>query len=212
MANVNVTPKYDKRDLTELVFYEKNAKKHPPEQIIQLADIIREVGFKVPVVIDKNNVIVSGHGRVQAAKQLGLKEIPVIVADDLTPTQVKAYRLADNKIAESGVNKSMIIDELEELKMEGFDISLTGYDEGMLETPEGEKPEEEFGLELLEEQNYVVLVFNNTIDWMSAKEALGLKTVAQSYQSKKNVADGALRKGTGRVIDGAAIIRKLTQL
>ena len=212
MANVNVTPKYDKRDLTELVFYEKNAKKHPPEQIIQLADIIREVGFKVPVVIDKNNVIVSGHGRVQAAKQLGLKEIPVIVADDLTPTQVKAYRLADNKIAESGVNKSMIIDELEELKMEGFDISLTGYDEGMLETPEGEKPEEEFGLELLEEQNYVVLVFNNTIDWMSAKEALGLKTVAQSYQRKKNVADGALRKGTGRVIDGAAIIRKLTQL
>lgn len=65
-----------------------------------VAASIKEFGFKVPIVVDKNNVIVSGHTRLKAAQKLGLEEVPVIVADDLTPEQIKAFRLADNKVSE----------------------------------------------------------------------------------------------------------------
>lgn len=96
--------------------YEKNAKKHPKEQVEYIANSITEFGFKIPIIIDSNNVIVAGHGRLLAAKKLGLKEVPCIIADDLTPEQIKAFRLADNKVAESDWDNDLLGEELLDLK------------------------------------------------------------------------------------------------
>lgn len=85
--------------LDKLTPYAKNARKND-EAVEGVAESIREFGFKVPIVIDSAGTIIAGHTRYKAAKVLGLTEVPCIVADDLTPEQVKAFRLADNKVAE----------------------------------------------------------------------------------------------------------------
>jgi site-specific DNA-methyltransferase (adenine-specific) len=83
----------------DLIPYENNPRNND-EAVEYVANSIREFGFKVPIVVDKDNVIVAGHTRLKAAQLLGLEEVPVVVADDLTPEQVKAFRLADNKTGE----------------------------------------------------------------------------------------------------------------
>src|SRR3990167_2454248 len=92
--------KTEKRKVAELKPYPKNAKKHPKKQIEQIAASIKEFGFNQPVVIDKQNIIIVGHGRYEAAKLLKLEEVPTIMVD-LTDEQARAYRLADNKLNES---------------------------------------------------------------------------------------------------------------
>ena len=87
--------------LSEIKSYERNAKKHPPEQVERIAKSLQEFGWKQPLVIDRNNVIVTGHGRYLAAKSIGEKTVPCIRADDLTDEQIQAYRLIDNKVSES---------------------------------------------------------------------------------------------------------------
>ncbi|MBQ3349187.1 MAG: ParB N-terminal domain-containing protein [Thermoguttaceae bacterium] len=84
---------------TELVPYENNPRKND-NAVDAVAESIRQFGFKVPIVIDKDNIVVAGHTRLKAAEKLGLKTVPVIRADDLTDEQVQAFRLADNKTAE----------------------------------------------------------------------------------------------------------------
>lgn len=132
--------------ISQLRPYDRNAKQHPPKQIKLLAEIIERFGFNVPIIVDQEGTIVAGHGRLEAAKKLGYqtvkvgvarakkgeKFIPAIYADDLTPDEVKAYRLADNKIAESGWDKNLIIEELNALQLAGFDLKLTGFDADIL--------------------------------------------------------------------------------
>lgn len=108
--------------------YDKNAKKHPAKQIKQVAASIKEFGFNQPIVIDKDNVIIAGHGRYEAAKLLGLKEVPCIVAD-LTAEQAKAYMLADNKLNESEWDMELVYEELKDLPP--MLIDLTGFNEGL---------------------------------------------------------------------------------
>lgn len=121
------------KNIDEIRAYEKNPRKND-EAVKYVANSIKEFGFKVPVVIDSDGVIVAGHTRVKAARELGITDIPCIVADDLTPEQVKAFRLADNKTAEmAGWDFTLLQDELAELadfnmvdygftKQEDFDI------------------------------------------------------------------------------------------
>lgn len=85
--------------LEELIPYENNPRKND-EAVQKVAESIKEFGFKVPIIVDKDNVIVAGHTRLKAARELGLETVPVIKADDLTEEQVRAFRLADNKTAE----------------------------------------------------------------------------------------------------------------
>ncbi len=117
----------------ELKPYEKNAKKHPIDQIAHIANSIKEFGFRQPVVIDRDNVIVIGHGRVLAAKKLGLDEVPVVRADDLSPEQIKALRLADNKTNESEWDFDLLGIELDNIC--DIDMSRFGF-EIEPETPE----------------------------------------------------------------------------
>ena len=113
--------------------YTKNAKKHPAKQIKQIADSISAFGWGQPVVVDKNGVLIVGHGRYEAAKLLGLEEIPAIEVD-LTEEQAKAYRLADNKLNESEWDMDLVIQDLKELSENMVD--LTGFDKDLLITPD----------------------------------------------------------------------------
>ena len=114
------------RDTADLIPYPKNPRKND-RAVDKVASSIREFGFKVPVVIDKDGVIVAGHTRVKAAKQLGIKEIPCIVADDLTEEQIKAFRLADNKTAEfADWDFEILAEELADIN--DIDMSEFGFD------------------------------------------------------------------------------------
>lgn len=132
---------------TDIKPYERNAKKHPQQQVEQIANSIREFKFRQPLVIDKNNVVVIGHGRLLAAKELGLEQVPCIRADDLTPQQIQALRLADNKTNESEWDDVFLEAELLQIgdyfNMEsfGFDpISAIADDDGDAEIIEDEVP------------------------------------------------------------------------
>ena len=109
--------------ITEIHAYENNPRKIPEKAIEAVTASIKNFGFKIPVIIDKNNVIVCGHTRVKAAEKLGLKEVPCIVADDLTPEQIRAFRLVDNKTSElTGWDFEMLDSELE-----GLDIDMSQF-------------------------------------------------------------------------------------
>lgn len=112
----------------KVIPYKNNAKKHPDDQIEELARQINEFGFSQPIVVDKNMVIIAGHGRHIAAKSLTLKEVPVIVADHLTADQTKAMRIADNKVASTKYDRDALRFELGSLERIDFDFTLTGIE------------------------------------------------------------------------------------
>lgn len=112
----------------DLVPYSKNAKKHPSEQVKRIAKSIKEFGFRQPIVIDKDNVVIIGHGRLLASKRLKLDTIPVVRVDNLTEEQVKALRLADNKVGESDWSEDLLNLELSDLKEFDIDMSSFGFD------------------------------------------------------------------------------------
>lgn len=116
--------------VTDIIVYNKNVKEHGDEQVRQIANSIKEFGFTNPILIDEKNEIVAGHGRYAAAKLLGLETVPVIQISHLSDKQKRAYRIADNKIAEkSGWNTDLLKMELSELEtICDFDIQLTGFD------------------------------------------------------------------------------------
>lgn len=94
----------------------------------KVMESIKEFGFKVPIVIDSNNVIITGHTRYRASQELNLKEVPCIIADDLTPEKIKAFRLADNKVSEfSQWDFNALALEIEELKADDIDMEIFGF-------------------------------------------------------------------------------------
>ena len=120
--------KYGQIAIKALTPYERNARTHSEAQVEKIANSIREFGFLNPVLIDSKNMIIAGHGRVLAAKKLGYKEVPCLRVEDLTETQIRAYILADNKLAEeAGWDEEILRTELQGLKDEGFDITLAGF-------------------------------------------------------------------------------------
>lgn len=124
--------------LERLIGYARNAKTHPPEQVARIAASIREFGWTIPVLVDEAGTLIAGHGRVLAARQLGLSDIPTMVARGWTDAQVKAYRLADNKLTESAWDNDLLALELRELSEMEFDVSLTGFDEAEVSALSGD--------------------------------------------------------------------------
>ena len=116
--------------IDKLIPYASNSRTHSDEQVAQIAASIKEFGFNNPVLLDKDNGIIAGHGRVLAARKLGLKEVPTIELSHLTDNQRKAYVIADNKLAlNAGWDMEMLTLEMGDLKDEGFDLSLIGFDD-----------------------------------------------------------------------------------
>lgn len=116
-------------NIEELIPYVNNPRDNE-NAVDAVASSIKNFGFKSPIIVDGQNEIINGHTRWKAAKKLGLKEVPVVIADDLSPEKVKAYRLADNKTSElSEWNDELLAIELEELENLDFDMSGFGFDE-----------------------------------------------------------------------------------
>lgn len=140
------TTKFCRVAISDLIPYINNAKIHTEDQVTRIASSIREFGFLNPVLIDANKNVIAGHGRIMAAKKLGLEEVPCVYVEGLTDAQRKAYILADNRLAEmADWDMDLVKGELEELQELGFDIELTGFDlelDEETETVEDELPEE----------------------------------------------------------------------
>ena len=116
--------------ITKLVPYVNNARTHSPEQIAKLRASLREFGFINPVIIDRDFNVIAGHGRILAAKEEGIKEVPCVFADHLTEAQKKAYIIADNRMAmDAGWDEELLRVEIESLQGMDFDPLLTGFDE-----------------------------------------------------------------------------------
>lgn len=196
------------RCIDDLEEYELNAKVHDKAQVERIANSIREFGFVQPAVIDKNNVIVIGHGRIAALRELGYKDVPCVCVDELTDDQVKALRLADNKTNESDWNEDLLAVDLSGITLDmaqfGFDSFISLADE-----EDEEKPEIEFAEVLEENHNYIVLYFDNSVDWLQASTLFDIKTVKE-YSTRK---DGKMPKtpktGIGRVLNGANALNKI---
>jgi ParB-like chromosome segregation protein Spo0J len=147
----------DPRSLTP---YATNSKKHPKEQIDKIAKQIHAVGFTQPVIVDADHTIVVGHGRTLAAIELGLETIPCIVRSDLSQDQIKALRIADNKVAESEWDFDNLKFDLGSLARIEFDLSLTGFDDTEIQRmlaetmPIEEKQEEEAASKLMLEVTF----------------------------------------------------------
>ena len=133
--------------VSDLIPYEKNAKKHDDRQITEIANSFKRFGITQPLVIDKDKVVVIGHGRLMAAKRLGLEKIPCIRAEDLSQKEIKALRLADNKLNESPWDFSLLNQELidlDEFQMTDFGFeNLQEFNEEALSEMFEDAPEKE---------------------------------------------------------------------
>ena len=124
----NPADKVEKRTVSSLIPFAKNSRTHSDEQVAQIAASIKEWGWTVPVLIDTDSNVIAGHGRLMAARKLGMEEVPVMVADGWTENQKRAYVIADNKLAiNAGWDNELLSLELNDLKDIGFDIELTGF-------------------------------------------------------------------------------------
>lgn len=143
MSSNTKFPEYKTVSTDSLIPYARNSRTHSEEQVTKIAASIKEFGFLNPVIVDGGSGIIAGHGRVMAAKKLGLAELPVIEARHLTDAQRRAYVIADNRLAlDAGWDEEMLRVEFAELADMGFDLELTGFslDEiGALDFDEGDE-------------------------------------------------------------------------
>lgn len=163
-------------NMDKVIPYANNPRNNS-KSIDKVASSIKEFGFKQPLVLDKDNVIVVGHTRFEAAKKLGYIEVPCIIADDLTDSQIKAYRLADNKVAESSEwNLDKLELELEELK----DIGENMEEYGFLKLQEESEEYIEDQEETIKEKFELLIECENEIDLQEKYEKLS----KEGYQCK----------------------------
>lgn len=198
-------------DINSIRPYEKNAKRHPKKQIEQIKKSIERFGMDDPIGIWKDE-IVEGHGRLIACKELGYEEVPIIRLDHLTDEERKAYTLAHNKLTmNSDFNIDILNEELEnilEINMEDF-----GFDNILDDIEEEIEPEIEFSEILGEEHNYIVLYFDNDVDWLQAESLFDIKPVKNlSTRKDGEISKGMESKGIGRVLKGRDAINKIMEM
>ena len=141
--------------IDEIIPYENNPRKND-NAVDKVAESIKEFGFKVPIIIDKKNIIIAGHTRYKAAKKLDIKKVPVITAEDLTEEQVKAFRIMDNKASEFATwDYEALLEEMENLKLEDYNLELTGFDfneiEGIMDKYNPKEVEEDSNFNIEEQ-------------------------------------------------------------
>jgi ParB-like chromosome segregation protein Spo0J len=192
----------------------ENPNTHPRNQIEILAKLIEKIGWRLPITVSNlSGFIIRGHGRLSAARLLKMKTVPVNFQDYANREEEITDLVADNTLPElAAMDESYLADLVKEIEESKIDVELLGLSDKKLdkllseisgETPQG-KPEVEFSQELHESSNYIVLVFDNDIDWLQAQTLFDLKTV-KALDSKK----GFEKKGIGRVLNGPAAIEKI---
>ena len=210
---------YDKIvPVAELKPNPKNPNRHPGDQVELLSRVIEAQGWRQPVKVSNlSGLIVSGHGRYEAALLLGCP-VPVDFQDYPSEAEELADLLADNRIAEMAeMDNAMLRELFVDLDESDFDIDITGYTDAMVadladifdEEPEieGEIP---FTDVLREEHNYIVLYFDNEVDWLQAESLFALETVkALSTRTDGKISESSERRGVGRVLRGAEALEAL---
>lgn len=170
------------RPIEALIPYARNARTHTDAQVAQIAASIREFGWTNPILVDAQNNVIAGHGRLLAARVLELKSVPVIELAKLTPAQRRAYVIADNRLAlNAGWDEELLAADLAELKAENFDLAVLGFENGELERllgdgTEGEEPEEPS----LSEEWWVLVKVDGERDQKKLLERL----TAEGYECK----------------------------
>lgn len=195
-------------NIKEIIPYEKNPRKNN-KSVEFVANSIKEFGFRVPIILDKDKVIICGHTRLKAAISLGMEKVPCIIAGDLTEEQVKALRLADNKVGENSEwDMKLLEGELKDIV--NLDMALFNFKPVEIKenfNMEGQVP---FTEVLDEEYNYVVLVFRNDVDWIQAQTKLGIKQVKALSTNKYHDNTGRMKRvGIGRVLDGKEVVDRI---
>ena len=200
------------RDPTSLVEHPRNYNTHPAEQIRLLAKIIKHQGWRNPITVSKRSgFVVKGHGRLAAAMLLKCEEVPIDLQDYKDEASEVADMIADNRIAElAEADQDELNKLLKDESFNDFDIELTGFTSDFLseekETGQDSQPGDIiFSPEVDESHNYVVLYFDNDMDWLSAQSHFDLKSV---YSKRANGKPWS--KGIGRVINGAEYLAKIT--
>lgn len=199
----------------ELKQHPKNPNRHPVEQIELLAKIITENGWRAPITVSKRSgYIVRGHGRLMAAQRAGLDACPVDYQDYESDEQELQDLLADNRISELSSNdEDMLGDLLSELEDMGADLELAGYFEVETEDDDEEEepqPDVPFTDVLNEEHNYIVLYFDNEMDWMQAQTLFDIQPV-KAFSTRMDGSENpkTVKRGTGRVLKGARALENL---
>ncbi len=128
------TPKIEQRSVAKLIPYASNSRTHSDAQVAQIAASIKEFGWTNPILVSGDNSIIAGHGRLMAARKLDMEEVPVIVLDHLSKAQQRALVIADNQLAlNAGWDMDMLKAEIEDLKLDDFNIELLGFDASALD-------------------------------------------------------------------------------
>lgn len=162
-------------DIKSVKPYKNNAKKHTKKQVEMIAKSIKMFGFNQPVLIDKNNTVVVGHGRVLAAKKNKLNKIPVVRIENLTDEELNAYRLIDNKLNESAWDYQLLEEEIEKLQEAEINMKEFGFDNSLLSDDELIKQmEEEIKVAENEAQKkyFILIQLSNENDMLTAKKEI----------------------------------------
>lgn len=192
-------PKIEQIKTSALIPYARNSRTHSEAQVAQIAGSIREFGFTNPVLIDAENGIIAGHGRIMAAQKLGLEEVPCIRLDHLTETQRKAYIIADNKLAlNAGWDEEMLGLELTELQLLGIDPESLGFSDieidDMLNSEEildevEKEIEHEQSLQVEPAMEYLIILAKDLDEWDEMIDFFKLEKVRRGGYKKGSAFD-----------------------
>jgi len=209
-------------DQSDLLENHENVNVHSSKSIDKIAKSIEEFGFRNPVIIDKNNIVIAGNGRLEAARRLKIDKIPCIRVDDLTDEQLKAFAIADNRVAEeSFFDADFLNSTIEELMSAGANINALGFDDREIQEiksigifdDSAEDIEKEckseyvdkMDLMLFEHNDYIVFRFDNINDFVAAVDFFGIKKVDSSLSDKTR------KIGLGRVLHSDRIMELISE-
>jgi ParB-like chromosome segregation protein Spo0J len=215
------TPQIESLPVEALIPYARNSRTHSEEQVAQIAGSIAEFGFTNPVLIGADNDIIAGHGRVLAARKLGLVEVPCIRLGYLTEAQKRAYVIADNKLAlNAGWDEGLLISELQAVMESGIEIDKIGFTEADLdalaasldvddETANEAKPEKlPKAIQLEPTREYCVVLCADDEEWEALKVVFNLQPVRRGGYKAGSPFESV---GTQRVIHARNILKRFTQ-
>jgi ParB-like chromosome segregation protein Spo0J len=195
----------ERRAVAGLIPHARNARRHTAAQVAEIAGLIREWGWTVPVLIDEADGIIAGHGRVLAAQQLGIADIPVVVARGWSDAQKRAYMIADNEIAlHSTWNKELLRVELADLQSQGLDLTTIGFGALDLAQQQGSISDLPQAVQLEPPREYAVIMCADADEWERLKVALNLIPVRRGGYKKGSPLDDV---GTQRVVPAADVLR-----
>lgn len=220
-GNIPVYCAFDKVvDIKEIKPNPKNPNTHPQEQIELLAKVIEKQGWRAPITVSTlSGLVVRGHGRLMAAQFLNLDSVPIDYQHYNTHDEEIADLIADNRIAElAEIDNTQLAELLADVDFSSIDIELTGYTDDIVSSLVDALEEDDteivgevpFTEVLREEHNYIVLYFDNEVDWLQAESIFFLETVKSlSTRTDGVVTEKSERRGIGRVINGAKALEDL---